>query len=155
ALSMRSSKGGGGGFISAEKFSELIIQLEEMKAKMGQLGEERDRERETSFLLKSQLNDKRRTAELERQFLPLLHKVTGPIGPCHPSMKKKQGLTGLTNVTNPLDGKSDMQASPDKRHMARTLSQVDMGMNDQSGLDLPSRMSSSAGAGYGGGPLGF
>ncbi|CAE8581668.1 unnamed protein product [Polarella glacialis] len=155
ALSMRSSKGGGGGFISAEKFSELIIQLEEMKAKMGQLGEERDRERETSFLLKSQLNDKRRTAELERQFLPLLHKVTGPIGPCHPSMKKKQSLTGLTNVTNPLDGKSDMQASPDKRHMARTLSQVDMGMNDQSGLDLPSRMSSSAGAGYGGGPLGF
>mmetsp|Transcript_32179 Transcript_32179/g.67288 ORF Transcript_32179/g.67288 Transcript_32179/m.67288 type:complete len:316 (-) Transcript_32179:47-994(-) len=69
------------GCISPEKFAQLIIELEELRDQMNLIGTEKDNEKELIHSLKQQLSRNRRRWELERQFLPLLHQVKGPVGP--------------------------------------------------------------------------
>merc|ERR1719253_1459741 len=67
--------------VSPEKFSQLVGYLEEVKDRMAQMGRELDGQREESTCLKLKLMRNQRRLELERQFLPLLHRATGPLGP--------------------------------------------------------------------------
>ncbi|CAK0881663.1 unnamed protein product, partial [Prorocentrum cordatum] len=67
--------------VSPEKFSQLVGLLEDTKDRMAQMGLELDGHREESASLKSKLLRNQRRLELERQFLPLLHRASGPLGP--------------------------------------------------------------------------
>merc|ERR1719356_2115516 len=67
--------------VSPEKFSQLVGLLEETKDRMAQMGRELDGHRDESACLKSKLMRNQRRLELERQFLPLLHRASGPLGP--------------------------------------------------------------------------
>lgn len=67
--------------VSPEKFSQLVGFLEDTKDRVAQLGRELDGHREESACLKSKLMRNQRRLELERQFLPLLHRASGPVGP--------------------------------------------------------------------------
>lgn len=67
--------------VSPEKFSQLVGLLEETKDRMSLMGRELDGHREESASLKSKLMRNQRRLELERQFLPLLHRASGPLGP--------------------------------------------------------------------------
>jgi DNA repair exonuclease SbcCD ATPase subunit len=69
------------GSVSPAKFAELIAQLEEMRNQLAGLTKDWVHEREQKELLQGQMDKNRRQLELERQFLPLLRKVRGPIGP--------------------------------------------------------------------------
>lgn len=80
------------GCISPEKFSQLIIELEELRDQMNLIGTEKDNEKELIHSLKQQLSRNRRRWELERQFLPLLHQVKGPVGPPSRGVAKKEAL---------------------------------------------------------------
>eukprot|EP00931_Biecheleriopsis_adriatica_P102669 TRINITY_DN7760_c0_g1_i2.p1 TRINITY_DN7760_c0_g1~~TRINITY_DN7760_c0_g1_i2.p1 ORF type:complete len:553 (+),score=149.71 TRINITY_DN7760_c0_g1_i2:158-1660(+) len=92
------------GCISPEKFAQLIAELEETRDKMTNLGSERADERDLIDSLKLQLGQNRRRMELERQFLPLLHKVKGPVGPQNRILKgKKDGSWASKTVTVQLD----------------------------------------------------
>jgi len=74
--------------ISPEKFAQLIGDLEMMRDKLVILGSEHDREAQQANLLRMKLDQNKRRLELERQFLPLLHKVRGPVGPKNPLFNK-------------------------------------------------------------------
>lgn len=80
------------GCISPEKFAQLIIELEELRDQMNLIGTEKDNEKELIHSLKQQLSRNRRRWELERQFLPLLHQVKGPVGPPSRGVAKKEAL---------------------------------------------------------------
>merc|ERR1719454_1850382 len=67
--------------VSPAKFAELIAQLEEMKNNLSVLSKDCAHEKETNAWLNRQLDKNKRQLELERQFLPLLRKVRGPVGP--------------------------------------------------------------------------
>lgn len=77
-----------GSCISPEKFAQLIMELEELKDQMRSIGSDRDNEKEAINSLRQQLRRNRRRWELERQFLPLLHQVKGPVGPASSQVKK-------------------------------------------------------------------
>jgi len=75
--------------VSPEKFALLIADLEEMRDRLAFLSRESEMERNTAAWLKAKLGQNRRSLELERQFLPLLHKVRGPVGPKNKMLDKK------------------------------------------------------------------
>lgn len=77
-----------GSCISPEKFAQLIMELEELKDQMRSIGTDRDSEKEAINSLRHQLRRNRRRWELERQFLPLLHQVKGPVGAPSGQVKK-------------------------------------------------------------------
>lgn len=77
------------GAIPPEKFAQLIRELEEMRDRMLWLGNQANKERTEFSALKAKLDTNSRRLELERQFLPLLHKVRGPVGPKHPVLQKQ------------------------------------------------------------------
>jgi len=77
-----------GSCISPEKFAQLIMELEELKDQMRSIGTDRDSEKEAINSLRHQLRRNRRRWELERQFLPLLHQVKGPVGAPSSQVKK-------------------------------------------------------------------
>mmetsp|Transcript_129163 Transcript_129163/g.306502 ORF Transcript_129163/g.306502 Transcript_129163/m.306502 type:complete len:477 (+) Transcript_129163:85-1515(+) len=78
-----------GSCISPEKFAQLIMELEELRDQMKWIGTDRDSEKEAINSLRLQLTRNRRRWELERQFLPLLHQVKGPVGPPSKAAKKE------------------------------------------------------------------
>lgn len=80
--------------VSPEKFADLITELEEMRDKLVILGREVVSERESSSWLRSRLTQSRRRLELERQFLPLLHEVRGPVGPKNKVLCRKEAPWG-------------------------------------------------------------
>lgn len=69
------------GSVSPSKFAELIAQLEEMKNQLSVIAKDYANEKEDKDRLRMQFDKNRRQLELERQFLPLLRKVRGPVGP--------------------------------------------------------------------------
>jgi len=77
------------GSISPEKMAQLIADLEDMRDRLTWLGSTADFAHQQSSLLRAKLDTNSRRMDLERQFLPLLHKVAGPVGPKHPLIQKK------------------------------------------------------------------
>lgn len=69
------------GSVSPSKFAELIAHLEQMKNKMATVQKEQKKSEANATTGAKQSEDLKRTLELERQFLPLLRKVRGPVGP--------------------------------------------------------------------------
>jgi DNA repair exonuclease SbcCD ATPase subunit len=67
--------------VSPQKFAELMAHLEEMKNNLAALMKELNLEKDNSASLLRNLDKNKRQLELERQFLPLLRKVRGPVGP--------------------------------------------------------------------------
>lgn len=97
--------------ISPEKFAQLITELEDMRDRLNVLGAENDKEKEQTKMLGLKLDQNKRRLELERQFLPLLHKVRGPVGPKNPLFQKNMAAMAaaamVTDEMGPL--------SPDRR----------------------------------------
>jgi flagellar biosynthesis GTPase FlhF len=85
---LRAKREASGG-VSPDKFALLIADLEEMRDRLAILTRESELERNTASWLKAKLGQNRRALELERQFLPLLHKVRGPVGPKSTMLEKK------------------------------------------------------------------
>mmetsp|Transcript_145854 Transcript_145854/g.254459 ORF Transcript_145854/g.254459 Transcript_145854/m.254459 type:complete len:627 (-) Transcript_145854:166-2046(-) len=114
------------GSVSPSKFAELIGQLEEMKSQLSALWKDCMKETETNDWLRRQLDKNKRQLELERQFLPLLHKVRGPVGPKMPGGQtaldgpKRKDATANPQATAmpPIAG----QASPNKIRMGQSQS---------------------------------
>lgn len=123
--SMLKSNTGGNSSISAEKFQELISELEHLKEMLDTLGSERDRAKKQAEFLRSKLDVQTRRLELERQFLPLLHKVRGPVGPKNPLFTKN--MTALAAVARVPD--DDREGGPPEKlklaysHSAGSLKQ--------------------------------
>lgn len=69
------------GSVSPSKFAELIAQMEEMKSQLSVIMKDCLHEKSQNDWLSRNLDKNRRQLELERQFLPLLRKVRGPVGP--------------------------------------------------------------------------
>jgi len=89
--------------ISPEKFAQLISELEGMQHKLTTMGAEHDRESQQANLLKMKLDMNKRRLELERQFLPLVHMVRGPVGPKNPLFNKNmQALSAAAMVPDAL-----------------------------------------------------
>jgi len=88
---MRSKRDAAGG-ISPEKYAQLIADLEEMRDRINALTRDSEYERENAAWLRSKLDQNKRRLELERQFLPLLHKVSGPVGPKNAVLKGKNNM---------------------------------------------------------------
>jgi len=102
--------------ISPEKFAQLIAEMESMRDKMTVLGAEHNREYHQASLLKMKLDMNRRQLELERQFLPLLHKVRGPVGPKNPLFNKNMQQLAAINLSAETGGQ------PEKLRMAHSQS---------------------------------
>jgi len=79
------------GSVSPAKFAELIAQLESMKGQLSVLAKDCANEKESNSWLMRQLDKNKRQLELERQFLPLLRKVRGPVGPKVKGQKEDDG----------------------------------------------------------------
>lgn len=107
------------GSISPEKMAQLIADLEDMRDRLTYLGSEADRERYQCNVLKGKLEQNSRRLELERQFLPLLHKVRGPVGPKH-ALLQKQPQSQSTGALGGLDG------SPGSMRDARMASRQEL-----------------------------
>jgi len=142
------------GCISPEKFAQLIVELEELRDKMGNLGSAKDSEKDNAIdNLKLQLGQNRRRMELERQFLPLLHKVRGPIGPENVSLKKKTDPRQSAGALQQLDnmvGQNGVPIDPRLRH-SRSAGGIDM--SGQAG-ERNAMASTTGFAGFGGGSSG-
>eukprot|EP00927_Polykrikos_kofoidii_P082146 TRINITY_DN8084_c0_g1_i1.p1 TRINITY_DN8084_c0_g1~~TRINITY_DN8084_c0_g1_i1.p1 ORF type:complete len:545 (-),score=136.32 TRINITY_DN8084_c0_g1_i1:95-1603(-) len=104
------------GSVSPEKFAMLLAELETMKDKLALLGREGEFERENAAWLRAKLDQNRRRLELERQFLPLLHKARGPVGPKNPALKGKKAADFELSV-----GPQPVPPSPEKR-MGQSMS---------------------------------
>jgi len=92
--------------VSPQKFAELMAHLEEMKNNLSSLMKECNLEKDNSAWLLRCLDKNKRQLELERQFLPLLRKVRGPVGPkAHgdETLKKKEaGMPPIANGASPM-----------------------------------------------------
>lgn len=97
--------------VSPEKFAQLVAELEDMRDRMSALGRQYDSEKANSVCLRQKLDKNQRRLELERQFLPLLHKARGPLGPkdsIGDGTKKKENSSWDLTGTLPLaSGASD------------------------------------------------
>jgi len=128
------AKRGAGNMVSAEKYVQLIMDLETLNDKLGALGRDSEYERARAGWMKSKLEQNSRRLELERQFLPLLHRVRGPVGPRNIVLRSKNqdDWGGVTLGPPPVP--------PPGGRMSQTMS--------ASQLDNPmkgNRLSSSAG----------
>merc|ERR1712187_130797 len=94
------AKRSAGSSISPEKLAQLVAKLEEMREKLAWLGREHDADKSKSQWLQSQLNQKTRSMELERQFLPLIHKIRGPIGPQNEVLCSKTRMSQTQSMGN-------------------------------------------------------
>eukprot|EP00929_Paragymnodinium_shiwhaense_P003930 TRINITY_DN104659_c0_g1_i1.p1 TRINITY_DN104659_c0_g1~~TRINITY_DN104659_c0_g1_i1.p1 ORF type:complete len:552 (+),score=144.75 TRINITY_DN104659_c0_g1_i1:51-1706(+) len=139
-VATRSKREGGAG-ISPERFAQLVAELEELRDKLAALGRDSEYDRERSAWLTAKLEQNKRRLELERQFLPLLHKVRGPVGPKNPELKNKKAADqfGITLGPPPVP--------PENRRISHSQS--------ASSIDAPrrsataGRMASSGGFGKG------
>lgn len=141
------------GCISPEKFAQLIEELEEMRDKLIRLGHEKDMEKEQNTKLKGKLQQNQRRLELERQFLPLLHKVRGPVGPANAVLQKKESLLEKKTVLAPLDASPVANTSPDRMRNSRSMGALDGYSQVQNHNSSMSSSSNISGYRGGGGPL--
>lgn len=110
------------GSVSPSKFAELVAQLEGMKSQLSQYAKDCAFEKETNAWLHRKLDKNSRQLELERQFLPLLRKVRGPVGP----KTKVAGENGAkrsqdaTQVAVQATNMPPLGASPGKMRMSQS-----------------------------------
>jgi len=107
--------------LSPEKFAQLIAELEEMRDRLTWLGSEHQRDKEQNRILGLKLDQNKRRLELERQFLPLLHKVKGPVGPKNPLFQKNLAALAATAMV-PDELVPNAAASPERLRMAHSHS---------------------------------
>lgn len=114
------------GSVSPQKFAELIAQLERMKADLSQYARDCAEEKEKNGLLLRKLDKNQRQLELERQFLPLLRKVRGPVGPQSQEETNKRSKADATQMAMQAAMQSMMPAlagpgnSPAKLRMSQS-----------------------------------
>lgn len=123
------------GCISPEKFSLLVGELEQLREHLTSLGHEREQDKDMCDFLKTQLQQNRRRLELERQFLPLLHKARGPVGPQNPTVKGSHwaAKTAAAVLAAPLDQTAMMQ---DRSKMPRSASVPDGVQMQRQAVDM-------------------
>merc|ERR1719329_528227 len=98
-----------------------------MKDKLAWMSKDCEKEHNLNFSLMQKLEQNTRRLELERQFLPLLHKVRGPVGPQNPMLSPplgkggKQGMVGQQTAGTPQSSPLKM-GSPAKLQMAQSMS---------------------------------
>jgi hypothetical protein len=112
------------GSVSPAKFAELIAQLEAMRSQLSVYSKECDVLKEKNALFTRKLDKNQRQLELERQFLPLLRKVRGPVGPKFgvngedgPKRSKDATQAMAQNMMPPLGA----GASPGKMRMSQSM----------------------------------
>jgi len=119
------------GSVSPNKFAELIAQLEQMKNKMATVQKEQKASEQSSVAGAKQSESLKRTLELERQFLPLLRKVRGPVGPkvkgAEEGGKKPKASADMTQLQGQPPQGTMMPpltagASPNKMRMSQSTS---------------------------------
>jgi hypothetical protein len=137
------------GSVSPSKFAELIAQLEEMKSQLSVIAKDFLHEKSTNAWLNRKLDKNSRQLELERQFLPLLRKVKGPVGPkvkgsAEEGAKRSKDATQLAaqapqNTQMPALG----PASPQKLRMSQSMGALqDQTRASTAGGPLPGARSS-------------
>eukprot|EP00930_Biecheleria_cincta_P004453 TRINITY_DN105367_c0_g1_i1.p1 TRINITY_DN105367_c0_g1~~TRINITY_DN105367_c0_g1_i1.p1 ORF type:complete len:525 (-),score=143.15 TRINITY_DN105367_c0_g1_i1:52-1626(-) len=129
------------GCISPEKFAFLIMELEELREKMHHVGTTKEPDRGLIDKMKLQMDQSRRRMELERQFLPLLHKVQGPVGPQSKMIKGQKKIGGVIAQLDPN--------SVDRMRQSRSAGAIDM--SGQGGEAQRAMGSTTGFAGFGGG----
>lgn len=67
--------------VSPAMFAELMDSLERMRENLAAMTRNYEHEKDNSAEIQRQLDKNQRRLELERQFLPLLRQVRGPVGP--------------------------------------------------------------------------
>jgi len=112
------------GCISPEKFAQLIIELEELRDQMNGIGSEKDNEKELIHSLRQQLSRNRRRWELERQFLPLLHQVKGPVGPPSKPIAKKDNSWATQSAVVTRVPENPVQVPADRMKPSRSTGDV-------------------------------
>jgi len=109
--------------VTPEKFAQLITELEDLRDRLSVLGAEHNREREQAKLLNLKLDQNKRRLELERQFLPLLHKVRGPVGPKNPLFQKNMAaMAAAAMVPDELGLTQSGIGAPERLRMAHSQS---------------------------------
>jgi hypothetical protein len=132
------------GSVSPQKFAELIAQLEEMKNQLSVLSKDNANEKDNNAWLNGQLNKNKRQLELERQFLPLLRKVRGPVGPKakggqgEEGVKRSRDATQLANqgAPNSMPALPAPGASPNKLQMSQSMGALTQGRASTAGGPL-------------------
>lgn len=122
--------------VSPEKFAQLVAELEDMRDKMSALGRQYDSEKTNSLSLRQKLDKNQRRLELERQFLPLLHKARGPLGPktsVGDSTRKKENQSW--DLTGTLPVASGANTSDKKLHASQSAGSL-LGRNATMGGPL-------------------
>mmetsp|Transcript_18455 Transcript_18455/g.38067 ORF Transcript_18455/g.38067 Transcript_18455/m.38067 type:complete len:550 (+) Transcript_18455:150-1799(+) len=105
------------GKVAPEKLAELIEQLEVMREHLDRMGRDYRTEREAHRELMEKMETNRRRFELERQFLPLIHRARGPLGPkLKVPPEEGEGVEGQDGLGN------DAAAMGDSRKMQRSMS---------------------------------
>lgn len=108
--------------VPPEKFAKLMAELEEMRERLVAMGNDCDREHAGNITLVQRLEQNTRRLELERQFLPLLHKVRGPVGPKH-AVLTGRGRTLVTASASALPSNGDtVGTAPEKSRMNQSQS---------------------------------
>lgn len=133
------------GCIAPEKFALLIMELEELRDKMKYMSkagsENQPDQRGMLDKMKLQMDQSKRRMVLERQFLPLLHKVEGPVGPQNKMIKGQKKLGGVIAQLDP-----NSVNSVDRMRQSRSAGAID------TAADAQRAMGSTTGfAGFGGG----
>lgn len=113
------------GSVSPSKFAELIAQLEEMKNQLSVLSKDCDHKKDTNEWLCRQLDKNKRQLELERQFLPLLRKVRGPVGTkvkgTAEEGSKRKDVTQMQAPANAMPALLAPGASPNKLRNSQSM----------------------------------
>merc|ERR1711957_118044 len=96
-----------------------------MRDRIHNLGKAYEKEAEGNSWLLRKLESNQRRLELERQFLPLLHKARGPVGPQNGCLKGKKALqAGLSGVPAEKLTMAHSASSPTLDHTARPNAQL-------------------------------
>lgn len=102
--------------VSPAMFAELMDALERMRENLATMTRNYESEKDASAELQRQLDKNRRRLELERQFLPLLRQVRGPVGPKNSILdgapRKKNNLSKGDDVLVPVEPLAGDFSSP-------------------------------------------
>lgn len=128
--------------ISPSKFAELIAQLEGMRSQLSIYAKECAVEKEKNAWLSNKLNKDQRQLELERQFLPLLRKVRGPVGPKAKGAVEEGGKVAVQVPQNNMMPPLTAGTSPGKLRMSQSMSALNDVRAQTAGGPLPGARSS-------------
>eukprot|EP00929_Paragymnodinium_shiwhaense_P007363 TRINITY_DN111267_c0_g1_i1.p1 TRINITY_DN111267_c0_g1~~TRINITY_DN111267_c0_g1_i1.p1 ORF type:complete len:560 (-),score=200.47 TRINITY_DN111267_c0_g1_i1:197-1876(-) len=102
-MAHRAKRSAAGG-VSPEEMAQLIQDLEHMRDRLSEVSLMARRAKDENLNLKKKLTTKNRQLELERQFLPLGHRVKGPISGKHMLLPHETHAASWSNVQGAKGG---------------------------------------------------